>query len=141
MALSVLLVDDHMMLRKSIRSFLETTSRLHIVGEARNGEEALELIESLNPDVIVMDYVMPGMSALETIRQIKQRFPRKEVIILSLYAEKAYVQGAMDAGACGYILKEDISTYLAKAVEDAARGVPFLSPALGKQNTALFSTD
>jgi two-component system, NarL family, response regulator LiaR len=140
MIVSVLLVDDHIILRKGIKSFLEATSDLHVAGEASSGEEALQLLKSLNPDVIVMDYVMPGMGGLETIRQIKQRFPGKPVIILSLYVEKAYVQAAVEAGACSYLLKEDISAHLTQAIRDAAVGVPHFSPILDKKSQVLFKS-
>jgi two-component system, NarL family, response regulator NreC len=130
MAIKILLVDDHIILRGGIRVYLECNSNFEVVGEAGNGRQALEMVEALRPDVVVLDWVMPDMDGHEATLQIMNRFPETQVLILTLYDQSAYVQYAIDAGAYGFLLKEDIVEHLNKAIMTAMAGKKYFSPNL-----------
>jgi two-component system response regulator NreC len=130
MIISLLLVDDHTVFREGVRALLETTNGFHVVAEADNGNEALILAERLRPDVVVLDWVMPGLSGREVLQRLKKQQPEAHVIILSMHADEAYVSSAVQSGASGYILKEDIVGHLAQAVRAAAAGQRYFSPGL-----------
>ncbi|MEW6030155.1 MAG: response regulator transcription factor [Chloroflexota bacterium] len=101
----VLVVDDHAILRDGIRSLLESQDDVIVVGEADNGEEAVELVQNILPDVVLMDLSMPRMNGLEATRTIKERFPNVKVLILTQHDSREYIAPALQAGAAGYVLK------------------------------------
>jgi DNA-binding NarL/FixJ family response regulator len=126
--ISVLLVDDHGLVRKGFRRMLEDDPDLRVVGEATNGEEAIRLAEELQPRVIVMDMAMPGLDGVQATREIMKRQPGTAVLILSMYSDENYVRNALDAGARGYLLKEALDVDLAGAIKDLAAGKHVLGP-------------
>jgi DNA-binding NarL/FixJ family response regulator len=128
--ISVLLVDDHAILRDGIRSLLEKDPQLKVVGEAGDGRTALELTRQLKPDIVLMDVAMPLLNGLEATSQILQAFPESKVIILSMYDYESYIRQALAAGAAGYILKDATSQELLDAIYAVHSGEAVLSPAI-----------
>ncbi len=126
--ISVLLVDDHSVVRQGVRAFLITQPDLTVVGEAASGEEALKLAEQTVPDVILMDLIMPGMDGVEATRRAKQVSPRSQIIVLTSYHEDEHIFPALKAGALSYILKDVSADELASAVRKAAAGEAVLHP-------------
>lgn len=128
--ISVLLVDDHALVRKGFRRMIEDDPDLRVVGEASSGLEAVQLCQQLKPQVIVMDMAMPEMDGVQATREILKRMPKTAILILSMYAQENYVRNAFDAGALGYILKNANDIDLASAVKDVAGGKRVLDPGL-----------
>jgi NarL family two-component system response regulator LiaR len=126
--ISVLLVDDHSMVREGIRAFLVTQPDLTVIGEAGSGEEAIKLAQQHVPDVILMDLIMPQMDGVETTRRVKQVSPRSQVVVLTSYHEDEHIFPALKAGALSYILKDISAEELASAVRKAAVGEAVLHP-------------
>ena len=126
--ISVLLVDDHGLVRKGFRRMLEDDPEIRVVGEATNGQEAIKLAQELHPRVIVMDMAMPGLDGVQATREILKREPETAVLILSMYSEENYVRNALDAGARGYLLKEALDVDLAGAIKDLAAGKHVIGP-------------
>jgi NarL family two-component system response regulator LiaR len=124
----VLLVDDHAMVRKGLVAFLKNMPELELVGEACDGREAIEFCEQRQPDVILMDLVMPELGGVAATRTIPQRWPRVQVIALTSFQEKELVQDALQAGAIGYLLKNVSGEELAEAIRQAHGGRPTLAP-------------
>ncbi len=124
----VLLVDDHMVVRSGLSTVLSVYDDLKMVGEAGDGEEAIRLCERLQPDVILMDLLMPKMDGVTAIKAIKARWPQIQIIALTSFKEKEYVEGALKAGANGYLLKDVSAEELVSAVRRANAGQPSLSP-------------
>ncbi|WP_027459536.1 response regulator [Deinococcus murrayi] len=124
----VLLVDDHAVVRQGLRLFLGLDPLIEVVGEAANGEEALAEAERLRPDVVVMDLMMPVMDGLQATRALRRTLPDTEVIALTSTLEEHKVNGAIDAGATSYLLKDASSDTLAEAIHAAARGEVRLHP-------------
>ncbi len=128
MHIRVLLVDDHAVVRQGLRMFLALDPDLEIVGEARNGREALEQAERLRPDVVLMDLLMPEMDGITAIRHLRERRPEIEIVALTSVLEDASVVGAVRAGAIGYLLKDTQAEDLCRAIHAAAAGQVQLSP-------------
>jgi two-component system, NarL family, response regulator NreC len=126
----VLLVDDHAILREGLRMVLEAQPGISVVGEAENGREALEMVEELHPDVVVMDIAMPQMNGAEATRQIKRRFPATKVLILTMHENQQYLIQIVNAGAIGCVLKRSAGAELVTAVRAAARGESYFSPSM-----------
>ncbi len=125
----VILVDDHAMVRQGLSTFLSLHDDIELVGMASNGIEALELIETLSPHIILMDLIMPDMSGIDVIREIKARYSDKIVIALSSFSDKELVRSALEAGAKGYLLKDISGGELANFIRKAYLGQPALSDA------------
>ncbi len=128
MTIRVLLVDDHSVVRQGLRMFLGLDDELEVVGEARNGVEAVRLAQELNPDVVLMDILMPEMDGLEATRRIRAAQPDTEVIALTSVLENEKVFDAIRSGAIGYLLKDTESEELRRAIKAAAAGQVQLSP-------------
>jgi len=124
----VLLVDDHAVVRSGLSAFLMVYPELTLVGDAANGPEAIRMCEKFHPDVILMDLVMPGMDGAATTKAIRERWPDIQVIALTSFKEEELVQGALQAGAIGYLLKNVSADELATAIRAAHAGRPTLSP-------------
>lgn len=124
----VLLVDDHAVVRSGLSAFLTIYDDLELAGEARDGVEAVRLCRHLQPDVVLMDLVMPEMDGATATRQIRQFCPHTQVIVLTSFREDELVQGALQAGAIGYLLKNVAADDLARAIRAAAAGRPTLAP-------------
>lgn len=126
--ISLILVDDHAVVRHGLRAFLETNPDMVVVGEAANGAEAQRLAEELAPDVALVDLIMPGMDGVMTTRHIRQASPRTQVIIFSSFHGDEHIFPAMRAGALSYLLKEARPAEVADAVRKAAQGEVILHP-------------
>jgi NarL family two-component system response regulator LiaR len=124
----VMIVDDHDMVRKGLAAFLKASADLEMVGEARNGREAIQLCEQLQPDVILMDLVMPVMGGAPATRVIRERWPGAQVIALTSFQEKELVEDALRAGAISYLLKNVSADDLAEAIRAARAGRSTLAP-------------
>jgi len=127
-SIRVMIVDDHAMVRKGLVAFLKNMSELELVGEACDGREAIEACEQQQPDVILMDLVMPELGGVAATRTIHQRWPHVQVIALTSFQEKELVQDALQAGAIGYLLKNVSGDELAEAIRQAHAGRPTLAP-------------
>jgi NarL family two-component system response regulator LiaR len=127
-AISVLLVDDHSMVRQGVKAFLVTQPDISVIGEASSGEEAVRLAGQHVPDVILMDLIMPNMDGVEATRRVKQVSPRSQIIVLTSYHEDEHIFPALKAGALSYILKDISAEELASAVRKAAAGEAVLHP-------------
>ena len=127
---TVLIVDDHPVFRKGLRSLLEDEEDMQVTGEAGDGQEALTLIGDLLPDIVVMDVTMPGLGGIETTKRITSDFPDTIVVALSIHSEKQFVQDMLQAGAAGYILKESVPEDLIKGIRAVMQGEGYLSPAI-----------
>jgi NarL family two-component system response regulator LiaR len=124
----VLLVDDHAVVRSGLAAFLLVFDDLDLVGEAGGGEEAVRLAGRLAPDVVLMDLVMPGMDGAEATRRIRKEHPEIQLIALTSFKEKELVEGVLEAGAIGYLLKNVSADELAAAIREAHAGRPTLAP-------------
>ncbi len=125
---TILIVDDHEVVRKGIRGYLETLPEFEVIGEATCGEEAVELVAEHIPDVVLMDLIMPGMDGVETTRRIKTISPRTQVVVLTSYHEDAHIFPALKAGAISYILKDMKMEKLVEALNRAVQGEVTLHP-------------
>jgi DNA-binding NarL/FixJ family response regulator len=130
--ITVLLADDHSLVRRGFRRMLEDDESIEVVGEASNGDEAIELTKQLKPAVVVMDCAMPGTSGLVATRKILGENPKVAVLMLSMHSEDTLVRQALDTGARGYILKNAIDLDLASAVRKVAAGETVLDPSVSK---------
>jgi DNA-binding NarL/FixJ family response regulator len=130
--ISVLLVDDHALVRRGFRLMLEDDSDIQIVGEAGDGAEAVKLTGELQPRVVVMDCALPGMSGMDATRKIRQQWPDIGVLMLTMHSEDTWVRLALDAGANGYILKSAVDLDLIQAVKKVAEGETVLDPKVAK---------
>ena len=129
----VLLVDDHAVVREGLRAFLRLQPDLEVLGEAADGASAVELAESLRPDVVLLDLVMPKGDGLVALRAIRQLAPAARVLVLTSYADDAQLFAAMEAGAAGYMLKDVAPDALASAIRDVAEGRPALHPQVARR--------
>ncbi len=127
-SLKVLLIEDHHIMRRGLASLLKLEFSSEIVGEAANGLQALEMLENIKPDLVIMDITMPGISGLETTRRIKKREPDLPVLILSMHNNHVFVRQALEAGVSGYILKDSMVEELKLAIDAIQHGKKFISP-------------
>lgn len=132
MSIRILLADDHNLMRAGIRSLLEKIGGVEVVGEAANGREALGLVKSLLPNIVLMDIAMSGLNGLEATMRITREFPQVRVVILSMHANEEYVVQTLRSGAAGYLLKDAATAELELAVQAVARGDTYLSPAISR---------
>ena len=128
----VLLVDDHVVVRQGLKALFADEPDIEVVGEASNGREALERLEKLGPDVVLMDISMPGLNGIEATRQIQVRHPEVKVVVLSMHANEEYVFQVLQAGASGYVLKQSDSLEVLTAIRAAVAGGSFLSPPISR---------
>ena len=126
----ILLADDHAVVRQGFKMILGAEADMEIVGEAGTGREAIELAESLKPDVVVMDIAMPELNGIEATRQVTSAVPHTRVIALSMHKDSVYVREVLRAGARGYLLKDSGANDLVTAVRAVAKGEGYLSPAV-----------
>jgi len=131
-ALRILLADDHTVVRQGLRKVLEERPEWQVVAEAGDGREAVRLAEEFKPDVAVVDVAMPLLNGIEATRQITRRAPQTKVLVLSMYADEAYVIQMLKAGATGYLLKDSAGVDLLQAVQAVSQGKSFFSPAVAR---------
>lgn len=124
----ILIADDHGIVRQGLRSLIEHEPDMEVVGEAQDGHAVLRLAKDLKPDVIIMDITMPELNGIEATREVLRTVPATKVIALSMHAEGHIVKEALNAGACGYILKTNLFDELVRALEAAVSGDSYLSP-------------
>jgi len=130
--IKLMLVDDHDVVRTGLRSFLETQPGLKVIGEAKNGLEALEKAKEAQPDIVLMDITMPDMDGMETTRQMKHLYPECQVLVLTVHNDKQYFMQMLAAGASGYLTKQAAADELVAAIRAVAAGHVYLQPALAR---------
>ncbi len=126
----VLIVDDHAILRQALRQLLDEHPEVEVIGDAANGREAIAATEKLLPDVVLMDMIMPGLNGLEATRQIRKRFPKTRVLILTGYMEDEQILSALRSGASGYVVKRSDVEELLLGIQAVHRGNPYFSSAI-----------
>jgi DNA-binding NarL/FixJ family response regulator len=131
--ITVLLVDDHSLVRRGFRRMLEDEADIEVVGEAGDGEQAVKLAKELNPQVVVMDCALPGMNGLQATRRIIEDSPEISVLMLSMHTESTWVRQAIDAGAKGYVLKNAMDLELGAAIRKVAAGESVFDPLVEQQ--------
>ncbi len=131
--ITVLLAEDHMIVREGLRKLLAAEDDLEVVGEAQNGRQAVELTRKLCPTVVVMDIAMPLLNGLEATRQIRQSIPGTKVLILSAHNDDAYVDQAIASGAAGFLVKQTSSHDLSRAIRTVQKGKTFFSPSIARR--------
>jgi DNA-binding NarL/FixJ family response regulator len=129
----VLIVDDHAVVREGLRTYLELEDRLQIVGEAANGREASDKVRALQPDVVLMDLLMPEMDGISATKAIKEHSPDVKVIVLTSFQDDEHIMPAIEAGATGYLLKDVSAPELVKAIEGAYEGQAQLHPEVARK--------
>jgi len=130
-SIRVMVADDHAVLRQSLRYLLEAQPGIEVVGEASNGRDAVDMAEKLQPDVVLMDTIMPGLNGIEATRQIRRRVPKTKVLMLTGYMEDEHVAGALKAGASGYVIKSSELDELFLGIQAVHRGNPYFSSSIG----------
>jgi NarL family two-component system response regulator LiaR len=138
--ISVLVVDDHAVVRQGLQAFLESEADIEVVGEAANGAEAVEKVQELLPDVVLMDLVMPGMDGITATRQIREISPNSRVLVLTSFGEDEKVFPSIKAGAMGYLLKDVPAEDLGRAIRSVARGEFLLHPEIARKVLDEFSS-
>lgn len=128
--ITVFLADDHTIVRQGLAKLLEGESNLRVVGEAENGREAVEKVEELKPDIVLMDIAMPMLNGIEATRQIRKVCPQTRIIILSMHSHDRYISELFGLGASGYLLKSSTGTDIIKAIHAALKGETYLSPSI-----------
>jgi DNA-binding NarL/FixJ family response regulator len=131
--ITIILADDHRILRQGVRVLLESEPDFSILAEANNGPEAIRMVELFHPDILVLDLIMPGMSGLEVTGVVRNRFPKTNIVILTMRDNEAYVIEALHAGAQGYVIKNSSSEELAHTIREVAEGRCYLSPPLSEE--------
>jgi len=129
----VLLAEDHTIVRKGLRSLLDDEAEIEVVGEAEDGQQAIQKTEQLSPDVVVMDITMPVLNGLEATRQIKKLWPGVKVVVLTVHSTEEHIFQILRAGASGYVVKQGAVHELLQAIRAAYRGDTFLSPIISRQ--------
>jgi DNA-binding NarL/FixJ family response regulator len=131
--ITVLLAEDHMIVREGLRKLLEAERDIEVVGEAINGRQAVTMTRKLRPAVVIMDIAMPQLNGLEATRQIRQLLPDVKVLVLSAHSDDAYVERATAVGAAGYLIKQTSAHFLAEAIREVQKGNTFFSPYIAKR--------
>jgi two-component system, NarL family, response regulator NreC len=137
-ATTIILADDHRIVRQGLHALLKAESDFDVIGEADDGLEALELVKNLNPDVAVLDLMMPGLNGLETARQINKQYPQTKTVILSMYDDEGFVLEALSNGVSAYVLKDAGSAELIRAVRDVRNGHRYLSSPLADRTIEVY---
>jgi DNA-binding NarL/FixJ family response regulator len=131
--ISVLLADDNQLVRREVRGILERETDLVVVGEARNGRQAVTMARKLRPAIILMDITMPLLNGLEATRLILKALPDTKVLMLSIHSEEAYIEEAIKAGAMGYLIKQTCCGNLCRAIREVHKGKTFFSPSIPRR--------
>jgi len=123
----ILIAEDHLMVRAGLRALLEKAGDIHVIGEASNGQEAIEMTEALRPDVLIMDIMMPRMNGIQAAENIREMKLSTYILLLSMYSDEGFVQQALQYGVKGYVLKSSVSDELLQAVRTVAAGKAYFS--------------
>ena len=137
--IKVLIADDHRVVREGLMAILKTKENIEVVGEAQDGQDAIQKVRTLEPDVILMDVSMPRMGGVEATRQIKREFPHIGIIALTMYDEQQYIFDLVRAGATGYLLKDSESSQIVEAIRAIHRGESLIHPSVASKILAEFS--
>jgi len=137
--ITVLLAEDHTIVREGFRKMLELEADLQIVGEAQDGRQAVALVKKLRPDVVLMDIAMPLLNGLEAARQVLKAFPATKIIMLSAHGDDAYVTDATESGARGFLLKQTSAQDVCRAIREVHKGKTFFSPAISRRQERIHS--
>jgi DNA-binding NarL/FixJ family response regulator len=129
---TIVLADDHALIRTGLRTVLDIEPDWAVVGEASDGREALALVGQLRPDILIVDLMLPGLSGLEVIRQARERVAKLQAVVLSMHANESYVLAALRNGAAAYVLKDTSSTTIIQAIHEVIAGRRYLSPPLSQ---------
>ena len=124
----IILADDHTLVRQGIKKILEENPDLEVIGEAADGQEAVNLLKKLQPDLVILDIQMPRMNGLEAAKMIKERFPAMKILMLTMHKEDEYLRQAREIGVEGFVLKQDVDLILLSAIEAICSGKTFFSP-------------
>jgi DNA-binding NarL/FixJ family response regulator len=135
--ITVLLADDHTIVREGFRKMLELDCDVEIVGEAQDGRKAVALAKKFHPDVVLMDIAMPLLNGLEAARQLQKELPTTKVLMLSAHSDDAYVQNAIESGAAGFLLKQTSAHEVCRAIQEVHSGKTFFCPAVSKRQARL----
>ncbi|MFQ5965814.1 MAG: response regulator [Candidatus Scalinduaceae bacterium] len=125
---SVLLADDHPIVRKGIKALLDVQDDINVIGEAKDGREAIEKAKQMVPDLVIIDIMMPDLNGIEALREIKRAIPETKVLVLTMYDDEDFINQTLQSGASGYLLKESAVSDLISAIEAIMKGDTFLSP-------------
>ncbi len=131
--ITVVLAEDHMIVREGLKMILQAEQDIEVVGEAATGRQAVDLAQKLRPDVVIMDIAMPVLNGLEATRQIRQTVPDAKILILSAHSDDAYVSSMTALGVSGYLIKQTSSHFLAEAIREIQKGNTFFSPSVAKR--------
>lgn len=131
--ITVILADDHTVVRQGLRALLQAEEDVEVVGESDNGRQAVQMVRKLMPDVVVMDIAMPLLNGLDATRQIAREMPSTKVLILSSYSDDEYVHQLTEAGATGYLVKQTAANDLLKAIREAKKGNAYFSPSISRR--------
>lgn len=131
--IKVFLADDHTIVRQGLAKLLEAEPNIKVVGEAQDGREAVNKVQKLNPDIVIMDIAMPLLNGIEATRQIKKVLPQIKIIILSMHSHDRYISELIKLGASGYLLKDSTGSEIVKAVSAAVKGDVYLSPSISRR--------
>lgn len=124
----IILAEDHTILRAGLKALLESNPNFEVIGEADNGRDAIRRVAELKPDLIIMDLSMPGLSGIDAVKDIRDRYPEVKALVLTVHSEEEYVLSSLEAGANGYVLKDATQTELIAAAERVLNGKTYLSP-------------
>jgi two-component system response regulator NreC len=130
---TILLADDHTIVRQGLKKVLEAEPGFRVVGEASDGREAISQVELLKPDIVIMDITMPMLNGIEATRQIKKNNPKVKIIILSMHSHNRYISELFGLGASGYLLKDSSGTDIVNAINAAIKGDSYLSPSISRK--------
>jgi DNA-binding NarL/FixJ family response regulator len=131
--ISIVLAEDHTILREGLKALLSADPKFKIIGEAEDGREAVRCVEKMNPDLMLMDLSMPRMSGMEAIREIKRRYPGTRIIALTVHKTEEYLHTTLQAGADGYVLKDATHDELVLAIKNVMKGKSYLSPGVSEK--------
>ncbi len=131
--IKIFLADDHTIVRQGLAKLLEAEPNIKVVGEAQDGREAVNKVQKLNPDIVIMDIAMPLLNGIEATRQIKKILPQTKIIILSMHSHDRYISELINLGASGYLLKDSTGGEIVKAVSAAMKGDVYLSPSISRR--------
>lgn len=131
--ISILIVEDHTLVREALRTMLELHTEFEVIGEVNDGRKAVSLASEIKPDVILMDIAMPRLNGLEATRQLIKMTPKTRIIILTAHSDDAYVKSAVDSGAVGFLLKQDTTHDLCRAIRQVDEGKVFYSKSIAKR--------
>ena len=131
--INIFLADDHTIVRQGLAKLIEAEPNFKVIGEAKDGRQAVSRVERLNPDIVIMDIAMPLLNGIEATRQIKKLSPQTKVIILSMHSHDRYISELISLGASGYLLKDSTGGEIVKAISAAMKGDVYLSPSISRR--------